>query len=849
METPCDAAPPDLEVALADDRFVRALARRLARGVDPDDLAQDAWLAALRRRPDRPGLRGWMTRAIAHLAVDRSRERDRRARREERAARSEVAPEAALVEREEVRKRVVAAVLALGRPASTVLTLRYFEDLSPRDIARRLAMPPATVRSHLKRGLAKLRDRLAGDRDARGRPTLALLPLLFTPRDAFAAALGAVLMSAKGKTAAAVVVAACVIGAGAAMTAEGPPRASFASESDASSPSPREASEADRANRPTSPAPVATVAAEPFRDETSHAASAPAIDAASCVVRGRVLDADGRPAAGCTVAALSREACGLDHFDETGALERLCDGKPQFDSCATTTVADAEGRFTFEKLARSMNATVVAADVRFGLASIAALELGEGSALDLELQFAPATVLHGVVSGPSGEPLAGETVHVSRMRPRRAGMVLGGLTVRTDARGRYRTAPLPVETADLRTHRNGCYAASASVVNLPPREVRVDLRLMRAPRLQGRLLAPDGGPVRLEAWRSERREGEGDELLEVLGSTLDPRASPEIRFDDDACWGWGGVSYRSDSWSLQPVSPSTYVSVWAGGRLLGCDLIDDRETFDLVVDPAALPPRRRPGAVRIRVVDENGRAITDAHVVLRARRPGGGTGPGGEKSCDPDGVCLFERALPGDYLALASAPGRSNGLAELTLADGGSAQTSLVLRPIEGAIALQVLGPDGPVRAYARVHDAAGRPLPDAFTAYGNRDGRLRIDGLSAGTHVVTLAAARLAPVATRVDVRRDAPPTPVRMRPGVEVEVRVVGVRCPVQYRYFDAFGTPLRDDVASGARIPGDGERFRLEPGPAAVEVHAPGFETGRTDFEAREGAVVTVQMRRKT
>jgi RNA polymerase sigma-70 factor, ECF subfamily len=41
------------------------------------------------------------------------------------------------------------------------MILRYQEDLDPMDIAQALQMPLATVKSHLQRSLAWMRDRLA----------------------------------------------------------------------------------------------------------------------------------------------------------------------------------------------------------------------------------------------------------------------------------------------------------------------------------------------------------------------------------------------------------------------------------------------------------------------------------------------------------------------------------------------------------------------------------------------------------------------------------------------------------------------------------------------------------------
>lgn len=52
-------------------------------------------------------------------------------------------------------------VASLPERAKLVVILRYQEDLDPVDIAQVLDMPVATVKSHLQRSLAMLRDKLA----------------------------------------------------------------------------------------------------------------------------------------------------------------------------------------------------------------------------------------------------------------------------------------------------------------------------------------------------------------------------------------------------------------------------------------------------------------------------------------------------------------------------------------------------------------------------------------------------------------------------------------------------------------------------------------------------------------
>lgn len=55
--------------------------------------------------------------------------------------------------------RMEQLLLTLPAAQRTVVLLRYQEDMEPEDIALELAMPQATVRSHLQRGLKLLRDK------------------------------------------------------------------------------------------------------------------------------------------------------------------------------------------------------------------------------------------------------------------------------------------------------------------------------------------------------------------------------------------------------------------------------------------------------------------------------------------------------------------------------------------------------------------------------------------------------------------------------------------------------------------------------------------------------------------
>jgi RNA polymerase sigma factor (sigma-70 family) len=175
------AGAPDVEDLLARVEGARRLARRLVR--DPsraDDVAQQAMLASL-VRPPRAGWAptAWLAGVVRNLARKDARGEGRRARHEGRASRPEGTPSTAdLVARLEVHRLLLDAVRVLAEPYRAAILLRYFEGLPPREIARSSSIPVATVRSHLRRGLAQLRERLdathGGDRRSW---SLAMVPL------------------------------------------------------------------------------------------------------------------------------------------------------------------------------------------------------------------------------------------------------------------------------------------------------------------------------------------------------------------------------------------------------------------------------------------------------------------------------------------------------------------------------------------------------------------------------------------------------------------------------------------------------------------------------------------------
>jgi RNA polymerase sigma-70 factor (ECF subfamily) len=153
----------EVEVLLAERSVLERLAAGLVRDSSlAEDLAQEAWLAAARSGPRTSGsLRAFLAGVLRNLRRNQVRAERRRARREAAAARPEALPSSAeLVERAELQRLLVESVLALPDGERTAVLLRYFEDLTAEEIARRAGVPSATIRSRIRRGLERVRVRL-----------------------------------------------------------------------------------------------------------------------------------------------------------------------------------------------------------------------------------------------------------------------------------------------------------------------------------------------------------------------------------------------------------------------------------------------------------------------------------------------------------------------------------------------------------------------------------------------------------------------------------------------------------------------------------------------------------------
>ena len=151
------------EELLRNTAWMRRLARSLVRDdFSADEVTQRALVLALQRPPTRAdSLRGWLRTIVRNVAYRLHRDETRRRDWESSACRESSVPSPGeLAEHVELHRLVSQLVLGLREPYRSTVILRYFEDLTAREIADRQGVPPATVRSRIRRALSELKESL-----------------------------------------------------------------------------------------------------------------------------------------------------------------------------------------------------------------------------------------------------------------------------------------------------------------------------------------------------------------------------------------------------------------------------------------------------------------------------------------------------------------------------------------------------------------------------------------------------------------------------------------------------------------------------------------------------------------
>jgi len=649
-----DSGERDPEELLRYDGFIRALARDLTgTPQEAEDLAQDAWVAALDTRARGNPARswgGWLAGTLQRMAARGRRGAQRRRTREQRVAPADALPSAAeICAREEARRRVVEAVLGLDEAARAVLLLRYFENLPPRAIAQRLNLPVETVRTRTRRALERLRLQLDAEHGGgRAQWMAALLPWSRIPPAA--PALEIAIMSAKSKILAAgmllLLLAFLFLRKDAPQAPPGAP------------PELADAAQADAAGADAGAAAVGTDPQSPAL-ERAAAAGAPAAPAAS---------AEGR---GTLIVRVVRAADGQPAPDEWLRVYQWNQPHPHFHALEART--DAQGLARFANLPAGEIAAILHRGSGRAAQNHGRVQPGEETTVDLRLERG--IRIDGAVRDAAGAPVPAADVWLSDQ-----GNVNGGHVIaQSDAHGRFTVEA--VGAGHWIGARKSGYAPSPMPMILAAEGARLELVLVLSGpggALQGRVLDSGGAPVAgaavlIGSEQARRaRLHDGGSGLSMLGPRLTTGA--DGRFAAEGLeLGDTPVQVRAAGWGL-----------WRGS-------VEIRQGA-----AAQLEARLEPG-VRVsgRVTDAAGQPAARAQL---------DAGDGGfadfSARAAADGSFLLE-GLPAGALQLRATSAEDEGIA---------ATAEFIARPGELIAWNPVLGAGAEIRV--RVVDEEGAPRP-----------------------------------------------------------------------------------------------------------------------------------------
>jgi RNA polymerase sigma-70 factor (ECF subfamily) len=693
--------PQDLTIERlqAHASFARALARGLLRDENAaDDVVQDAYVAALERPPER-NPRAWFAVVARRLSLNALRGSRRRDAREAAAARPEP-PEtpADVAARRDAVRAVLDAVLALDEPFQTVVILRFYEDLPPSEIAVRLGVPAATVRTRLHRALALLRELLDDERDDW---RAALLPVAGWPRStpgpaaaAAAGAAGGVLVATKLLVAGS---AALLFAFAAwAVLGRGSPGEAGTDERDA----PETAARRDLPRRDSAPRAREgdegedAAAAAPAASETTAEETGPAR------IAGRVIDErTGGPAAGAEILVLAGD----------GSREALAAAKPR-------ARADAEGRFVCANLAAGAHHVTARAP---GLLDAHAhgVEAVEGEGKEVKLALGVPQAIAGRVLAPADVPVTGAKAYCTIPNDRTAKWAWwSNLSAETPvaADGSFVLPGLPRREFDVWAEvklgaRRWSAGAAAIETGGPPVVLTFEDATEPTRRFRLRVLDPSGRPVAIGKARrymyqwSGAWQGPADQ--EIRDGIVEIDLPDIVR----TLW-YEPYSWRDDGGREIAAAPA----------LVAFEIAKDGEK-SVRLEPAV--------ALDGRVRDPSGRGVAGASVVARPDvAPLADSlrlDPHGRAVTDESGAFRIEGLAPMGYRLAVGVPPEFVPVDGVAAKPGEPAEILLVasLRPV-----LVVLDADGVPVAGSSAELTEPGDGPEVSRGEAGPDGRLRLD-------------------------------------------------------------------------------------------------------------------------
>lgn len=457
---------------------------------------------------------------------------------------------------------------------------------------------------------------------------------------------------------------------------------------------------------------------------------------------GRVVDPDDRPLAGVRVTARPATAGGGGD--------------------AVETVSGEDGSFTFPHLPAA-EVDLHAAAGGFAPVRVRGVEVDGGpAAADLgTLVLAPGAALHGRVSTPAGEPVAGARLWVAEADGRPPEVVLNGIeetppTGESGADGSFRVPDL---AAGRRHHLHAAAPGrlAASLPGLvPPLDESAVLVLPPATRLAGRVVDEAEEPV----------AGARVELVDAAPAPgrLEP---PERRPQTATAHSDGDGRFVLDGLATGPVRVTVSAEGFQTSAPRPLRLPTDAEPLFVLRPGATLE-----GSVR----DDAGEPVTGARVTVVTESPSGRL----RGFSDDAGGYRVGGIPPGSWpVVVHHAEYETAG--RVVAIEPGVQLHDVVLTP-GLAVSGRVVDGDGAPVAGARValQRRLGRGGRQRYTATSGEDGGFRIPRVLDGVYDVSAEAAGHARTAAAEPVRLAGEPVDgvlLALQPGALLEGRVLGL------------------------------------------------------------------------
>jgi RNA polymerase sigma factor (sigma-70 family) len=731
---------------------------------------------------ERPlSLRGWLRGILRNVSsASRRKERHRR-ERELTTGRNEEVPSALeLLERASVQRNLVSVLLELEEPYRTTLLLKYFEELPNERIAERLGVSASTVATRAARGLERMRERLRSRFPGDEKTWLAaLIPLrswaLRTANPVLGGTSTALFMSTQIKILVSIgaVVGAFFMVRGFA-TGPQPARAALG---EPTVEAPAELERAEQDPPPLVSAPVAATERERVATPVvTEVAEELPVQAAGRVVRGRVIDLNGRPLGGLEVVA-ARNVLSRDKHGRRGAT--LASREDQDVFARGRTGNDGGFEFTVTEQV----GTVLVWDERYTTVVASGLT---GDASNLVVVAAWRLPLAGIVVNEAGEPVAGAVMNV-----RAPEETLNALGVVLD---RAAMVDMTARSAD---------DGSFSIGNAA--EVPGGFLTASAPAYDiwiGQL--PAGGDEHLRIVLAQETSFQ----KRLTGKVLEPGGDPAL----GAYVCFGAVAVDTDAegrFSLDPDHPAVAALPQDAPLVLRAHLDGFAPAEHVLLSPNEAKERGWPSptlilgardemlAIRGRVVDQDGEPMSNVTVHLLDKTPFGQVAHGPSRQMyystdveslvhgrppqaetDERGEFHLDGLLERSYRLQAIEEGSMISVTTEPIAAGSSAALIRIDRSQVGVIAGRLVDRDG--KPVPHVNISASRSVEGMGIDFGARgasdeDGYFRLEGTTTSGVTLSLNGDAIVP-----EMKRALPEDE-----DLENLELIVGRRCHVQFEW----------------------------------------------------------------